>query len=131
MEQFIHHILNKYMSEELNRLPRVLIGHSMGGLIATHLAMRLPANFFAAVVLSGPAYAACNEPCTLTKKLVSGVSRCLPKLPLTHISASFVSHNKAVVELVKNDPFYCNAPLRARFLHELLQAQCEVFARVK
>lgn len=127
IQLFIHHVMIKY--PELTQLPRFLLGHSMGGLIATHVAMRDP-EYFNGVVLSGPAFGTqVFNP--IVESVLSFFASVMPKFPVMRLSAEEVSANKAVTELVQQDPFYSNAMMRARFGRETLLAQKWVFDHVK
>ncbi|CCW71589.1 unnamed protein product [Phytomonas sp. Hart1] len=130
IEDFMAGILERY--PELKGLPRVLLGHSMGGLIGFFTAVRAPAGFFDAVILSGPAFSvAMNSPGPCMRKVLNFLSKTVPKMKLTRLNAKLVSYNTPVVELVKQDPYYSNEKLRARFLAEFLDAQDRAFVEVK
>lgn len=117
---FVKFIQAKYPC--LATLPHFLIGHSMGGLIATRVALRHPL-WFKGIVLSGPAYATVLDIGSWTRSLLRKLSNWVPKLPVMQLDATLVSHNTPVAELVQNDPYYSNVKLRARFLAEMLAAQ--------
>ncbi|EPY31786.1 acylglycerol lipase [Strigomonas culicis] len=127
VELFVNKIQDTYPA--LREKPRFLLGHSMGGLIATHLALR-HATLFAGVVLSGPAYRTTEEIGSVLRRLVFFLSSWVPKLPVRTLDVALVSHNVPVVELVRQDPYYSNATLRARFSAEFLSAQEELRNRM-
>lgn len=124
-ELFKKHIFAKY--PEYATLPCCLLGHSMGGLIATHVALRDP-SAWAAVVLSGPLLEA--DPAVATpfmRSLVRLFSRCLPKLGVQKLDHSLVSKNRQVLEFNAQDPFYSSHTLTARWGAEMLQAMDDVW----
>lgn len=117
---FVRFIQQRYPA--LKELPTFLLGHSMGGLISTRLAQR-DASMFRGVVLSGPALSLTDTPPSFLLSIGRVLSRWIPKMPVYALNASLVSHNPPVLQLVKQDPFYSNVKLRARFTDELLAAQ--------
>ncbi|CCW65592.1 unnamed protein product [Phytomonas sp. EM1] len=127
---YVRHIHERY--PELRETPQILLGHSMGGLISFLVALREP-KLFKATVLSGPAFAAVDSPSpgSCKRKMLDFLSRTIPKLEIAKLNAELVSYNKPVVELVRQDPYYTNVKLRARFLAEFLEAQEFALAEVK
>ncbi|GET91110.1 monoglyceride lipase, putative [Leishmania tarentolae] len=117
---FIVFIQTRYTA--LRSQPTFLMGHSMGGLIATLVAQR-DASGFCGVVLSGPALGLSKPVSRFMRSLAHFLSQWSPKLPVSNFNPELVSYNKPVVQLVKQDPFYSNVTLRARFIDEMLNAQ--------
>ncbi|KAG5496935.1 hypothetical protein GH5_01448 [Leishmania sp. Ghana 2012 LV757] len=117
---FIEFIQQRY--DALRSQPTFLMGHSMGGLISVLVAQR-DAGGLRGVVLSGPALGLSKPVSGFMRSLGHFLSAWLPKLPVHKLNPNLVSHNPPVVQLVKQDPFYSNAVLRARFTDEMLEAQ--------
>ncbi|KAK7201893.1 monoglyceride lipase [Novymonas esmeraldas] len=117
---FVAFVQKRYPA--LQQLPTFLLGHSMGGLIATRVAQR-DATGFRGVVLSGPALGLPEYIPGILRSLGRFLARWFPKVPVRKLNCDLASHNPPVVELVKQDPFYCNVMLRARFADEMLAAQ--------
>lgn len=102
-------------------LPRFLVGHSMGGLIATvHLATHQ--SHYAGAILSGPAVKAAEEP----SKALIFVSRLLsmvaPKLGVLALDAEGVSRDPAVVAAYRADPLVYTGKMSARLAAEMFDA---------
>ncbi len=107
----------------------VLLGHSMGGLIALATALRNP-KVLRALVLSGPALAADEPPSgsrLLMARLLSVVS---PATGALTLPATAVSRDSAVVSAYQSDPLVFHGAIPARTLVELLKAMEAVDARV-
>ena len=104
----------------------VLLGHSMGGLIALDLAVR-PGPPLDGLVLSAPA--AC--PGAVSKvKLATGLilSRVAPDTGVLRLPLNRISRDPAVVDAYNNDPLVFRTPIRARLGAEMLDAMDRVDA---
>ncbi len=98
--------------------PIFLIGHSMGGLIATLLLIDHP-DQFAGAVLSGSAVQVPDDVSPLFISLGKFVSFVLPKLGLLKIDLSGLSRNPAVVQDYKDDPLVNSGKFTARISAEI------------
>ena len=103
--------------EENPGLPIVLIGHSMGGLIATRYVQRYGADGLSALVLSGPAIGA-NPAFEILLELDP-----LPDVP---IDVSVLSRDPAVGEAYTADPLVYSGPFKRATLESLFEAVAEV-----
>jgi len=104
----------------------VLLGHSMGGLIALDLAVRqtIPLE---GLVLSAPA--ACpREVSTFTLAVGRALSRVAPKTGVLRLPLNRISRDPAVVDAYNNDPLVFRTPIRARLGAEMLDAMDRVDA---
>lgn len=83
-------------------LPLILVGHSLGGLVAASVVMRGMARVDG-LVLSSPALDAGMNP--LQKFLVAVLPRILPDLRVGNgLNADFLSHDPQVVHAYRHDP---------------------------
>lgn len=108
-------------------LPMVLLGHSMGGLIAADFLLRHQSEFVAAV-LTGPAIRPPRQPSRLTllvNKLLAGI---VPTLGVLRLDATRVSRDPQVVENYDNDPLVFRGRVSARLVTELFAATNRVVA---
>lgn len=129
MQLFVKKMLSQ--KAELSAAPRFLIGHSMGGLISTHLAFRDP-GYWSGVVLSAPALEADPKVATpVMKFLAKTLSRYIPKLALDKLDLQKLSTNRAIVELARQDPYYPSVRMNARWGNEMLMAMEDVWTRVQ
>lgn len=102
-------------------LPLILLGHSMGGLIATlHLATHQ--SHYVGAVLSGPLILPAEEPSKLMQWISRLLSRFAPKLGVLALDASAVSRNPAVVAAYLADPLVYSGKVRARLAAEMFDA---------
>lgn len=103
----------------------VLLGHSMGGLIA---AAALPSRQkdFAAVVLSGPAIKPVAPPSQALITISKVLSAIAPKLGVAGLDPNLVSRNPKVVADYISDPLVTKGKITARIGAEIFNAMAEV-----
>jgi alpha-beta hydrolase superfamily lysophospholipase len=124
---FVQYISDLRLSVELARkdLPEsmrcILLGHSMGGLIAIYFAQRFP-ELIDGVVASSPALGMAIEVPGFKKVLGSLMSYIWPSLTMgNELDATKISHDPNVVTAYKNDPLVHDR-VSARFFTEFLSA---------
>ncbi len=108
--------------------PIVLLGHSMGGLLATNYLIRYP-NSVRACVLSGPALKSDVQPGWFALQLIRLLSRIAPKLGVLKLDASAISRNPAEVQAYEEDPLVYRGKLSARMLDVMFIAMREATSR--
>ena len=111
--------------KELPQIPKFLIGHSMGGLIASHFLLENQDRFKGAI-LSGPAIQSPQEPPAWQVAIIRGINSLFPKAKMIALDAQGVSRDPAVVEAYMNDPLVSKEKLTARFLVSLTDTMDEV-----
>jgi alpha-beta hydrolase superfamily lysophospholipase len=84
-------------------VPRVVLGHSMGGGIVFAYGVEHPDNYDL-MVLSGPAVAAQTAVSPLLAWLAKTIGAIAPGLPLQQLDAGAVSRDPAVVDAYNTDP---------------------------
>lgn len=114
--------------EATDGLPRFLLGHSNGGLIALHFASRFPEGLDG-VVLSSPFFGFGLEVPAIKAAAGKLLSRVLPTLALpTDLDPATVSHDDAVVRAYAEDPLGFKTAT-ARWFTESVQAHADSPAR--
>ena len=98
-----------------------LVGHSMGGLIATHFLIEHQSEF-AGCVLSGAAVQPAAEVPALQRLTIRLLSKVLPKLGLLQLDASEISRDPEVVDRYRNDPLVFTGKISARLLEQFFSA---------
>jgi alpha-beta hydrolase superfamily lysophospholipase len=104
------------------KTPRWLLGHSMGGLVAFHLALRYPRHY-QGLILSAPYMA--NLPTTSPglRWLFRLLAWLIPVLPLTHkVDLQGISHDPAEITAYAEDPLV-HRTITPRWFNEILTAQ--------
>ena len=107
------------LPEAHNGLPKILVGHSLGGLISVTYLLEKQAQFKAAV-LSGPAIKAADEPSAFLRFISGILSKIAPKLGVIALDAQGVSRDPKVVADYLADPLVSGAKIGARLGHELM-----------
>jgi alpha-beta hydrolase superfamily lysophospholipase len=90
-------------TQEHPGLPRIVLGHSMGGGIVFAYGVEHPDNYDL-MVLSGPAVAAQTAVSPLLAWLAKTIGAIAPGLPLQQLEAGAVSRDPAVVDAYNTDP---------------------------
>ncbi|OWQ95081.1 alpha/beta hydrolase [Sphingopyxis witflariensis] len=101
--------------------PRLLLGHSMGGLIATLFLIERQQAFVAAA-LSGPAILPAAPPSRFTVWISRFLSRFFPRLGVLALDAKGVSRDPAVVAAYQADPLVYPGKIGARLGKEFMDA---------
>ncbi|MBL8651541.1 MAG: lysophospholipase [Sphingopyxis sp.] len=101
--------------------PRLLLGHSMGGLISTLLLIERQSAFVAAA-LSGPAIVPGAPPSRFTIWISRFLSRFFPRLGVLALDANGVSRDPAVVAAYRADPLVYPGKIGARLGKEFMDA---------
>lgn len=98
------HRLGQKAAEAMPHLPRVLIGHSLGGLIALTYAVQHPEEI-RAVAVSSPAFQLKYPTPPWKFHWVTATSRVLPTFPFQNgVNPKRLSHDLQVVEAYEQDP---------------------------
>jgi len=101
--------------------PRLLLGHSMGGLIAT-LFLIARQDAFVAAALSGPAIVPAAPPSRFTVWISRFLSRFFPRIGVLALDANGVSRDPAVVAAYLADPLVYTGKIGARLGKEFMDA---------
>ena len=113
---------------EAAEVPVFLLGHSMGGLVASRLVVDHGAMGLAGLVLSSPALAVAAPPAL--RAVGAFVARWAPRLPVTRLDLSRLSHDPRVARAYREDPLCTKSGVRAALGHEILTSIAHVRAHV-
>jgi acylglycerol lipase len=102
-----------------------LVGHSMGGPIATAYAF-LHQNELAGLILSGAVMKIPSGRSPALRAAARMLSLLLPKMGIAGVDASAISQDKAVVDAYVNDPLVYRGRIRARLGAEILKTLQEL-----
>jgi alpha-beta hydrolase superfamily lysophospholipase len=109
--------------------PVFLLGHSMGGLIATCYLLDHQADFKGAVI-SAPAIKIAESITPTTITLSKILSKLAPGMGMLALDASNICHDPQVVSAYVNDPLVFHAKTPARLAAEMLRGMLRVDAEV-
>lgn len=107
--------------ERFANLPVLLLGHSMGGLIAARYALKYQAEL-SGLVLSGAAFTIDEGVAPPVKWALHQVARFFPKAPIPRSDEDNLSTNPAVREAFRADPLNYHGPTRVRTASEMAKA---------
>jgi len=110
-------VIEKGMETEKPGLPVFLLGHSFGGALAIHIALKRP-TLFRGVVLSAPLVYLPADVSDFMKELNHIASHLVPELRTRPIAWQKTSHNS---EDYKNDPLIDHRGLRVNVVEEMNQ----------
>lgn len=113
-------LLNNIKSQYHDR-PIFLLGHSMGGLIASQILLDHQSAFKGAM-LSGAAIDSPQKPPAWQAFVVKILAKLFPRLALIKLDTSGLCSDPAVLENYLNDPLVNTGKLSARFLSEMSNA---------
>jgi alpha-beta hydrolase superfamily lysophospholipase len=114
------HIVARAASEADGEAPTVLVGHSLGGLIAVLYAIRFQ-HELAGLVLSAPAVVA--EPVSSAGLAMARLlARIAPEMGVRRLPLDSISRDPAVVAAYRADPWVRRRPVRIRLGLEILDA---------
>jgi acylglycerol lipase len=131
VERFDHYVADAVQLAEVvyprpppsSGVPSFLLGHSMGGLMALHVAHASARGAWAGVVLSGPALVidpAVDTP--LNRFGARALSGLLPKLEFQPIDTSTLCSDAGQVRAYERDPAVYHGKIRIRLGYEVMNA---------
>lgn len=123
-------IFQRRLETDFPGLPRILVGHSMGGLISSIYLLGHQQEFVGCV-LSGAAIKTDIKPGLLQMLLVRCLSALAPRVGVLQLDARGVSRDPAVVTAYVNDPLVNHGKMTARMVSELFAAMDTVQAGAK
>lgn len=105
--------------------PIYLVGHSMGGLIASIYLIENPQDM-AGAVLSAPAVKVPDTMSSFTVLIATVLSNLFPKMGIMELDADGISRDSEVVYAYQHDPLVCRGKIPARLGTEMLRAMQRV-----
>ncbi len=120
--------LRSHIALEHPDLPVVLIGHSMGGLIAARAVLDASTDY-QALILTGPLLGVPTPPPTWQTWLLRMLSALFPAAKALSIDASAVSRDQAVVDNYVADPLVYHENIPARTVVSLFDEASAVLGR--
>lgn len=112
------------VKKEYSGLKIFLLGHSMGGLIATIYAEKHQQDI-AGLILSAPLLKVGESVSQGTITVAKILSAILPKMGVQALDSTYLSHDKTVVEAYDSDPLVYRGKITARLASELFTAVAE------
>jgi alpha-beta hydrolase superfamily lysophospholipase len=109
--------------------PFFLLGHSLGGLIATYYLLDHQADFKGAII-SAPAIKIGESVSPMTITMSKILAKIAPKAGVLALDATTISRDPEVVSAYANDPLVFHGKTPARLAAEMLKAMMRVTAEV-
>jgi len=117
-------------AEPPSRVPRFLFGHSMGGAVATQLALDAgDSDSFSGLILSSPYLLPAQPPSRQLRSALRLLQQALPGVTVERISSEQLSRQPEEAAAYDADPLVHHGGVSARSAHSLLVAGEEVLAR--
>ncbi len=114
----LHRFIEKIRTEKQDA-PRILIGHSLGGLIALYYAVGHP-EMIRAVAVSSPALGIAMDLPKLKVAIAETLARVLPATPIPNgVDPQFLSRDAGIVSAYRADPL----------VHRAVTARCAIALR--
>jgi acylglycerol lipase len=110
--------------------PTFLLGHSLGGLIASYFLLDHQADFKGAII-SAPAIKVSSAISPITITMSKILSALAPKAGVLALDATSISRDPEVVQAYVNDPLVFHGKTPARLAAEMLKAMQRVTADVE
>ena len=123
------HILTQLARQAVPGVPVILLGHSMGGMLALYQLLAYQDDYDLAV-LSGPAILLPEGVSPLVKALAGVIASVAPNLPIQELDLSEATRNMEMCAADKLDPLQYRGKARARTGNESMRAQEEIQARL-
>ncbi|QIL82390.1 alpha/beta hydrolase [Diaphorobacter sp. HDW4A] len=120
------HVLNDTITRTAGDVPLILLGHSLGGLVAAHAVARERVKVDA-LVLSSPAL----DPglSSFQKALVATLPRIVPNLRVDNgLALPYLSHDAGVVQAYREDPL-CHRKVAARLARFIADAGAQTLQK--
>ena len=114
-------LFHQQVNRDFGSVPKILMGHSMGGLIST-LYLLDHQSEFAACILSGPAIKTDLEPPFLQLMIIRILSLFAPKMGALQLDATGVCRDEETVKRYRDDPLVYSGKLSARLVAELFRS---------
>lgn len=120
--------LIKVVKKENQSMPIILLGHSMGGVIACQYALKYPQDISGLILSSAGLIPAGELP--VWKKMLAGfLSKTAPALAMSNgLKSSDLSHDQAVVDAYVNDPLVHDR-VSSRWFMEFVRAGADSLRR--
>lgn len=120
-------ILHRQLASRFAGVPIFLLGHSMGGLIASNYLLSHQEDFVGAI-LSGPAIKTDLQPGVVQMLLLRVLALLTPRLGMLKLDAQGVSRDSEVVRKYVEDPLVFHGKMSARMLRELFAGMSAIQA---
>ncbi len=105
-----------------------LLGHSMGGLIATDYLVQYQQGLMGAII-SAPALKATNITPDIAAML-NKMSKDTPEMGVQPLDTTLLSHDKQVVDTYNSDPLVFHGNMTARIASEMINTMAEVEPKI-
>lgn len=114
----------KRLPSKMRRLPKFLLGHSLGGAVAIHLARDAPPSNLHGVMLTAPAVRVYPRP--ILRMFAPLIATIAPLLPVQKLR---FDHTKQSQQ--KEDPLVVRCPVRARVGYEVLKSCDKIMSEAR